>query len=59
MLLYLLQRSLRRRLLTLPKGEETVLNKHVSTLAQHDPSLDYSHLDLMAEMLWQATESKL
>lgn len=59
MLLDLLQRALRRRLLTLPKGEETVLNKHVFMLAQHDPSLDYNLLDLMAEILWQATESKL
>lgn len=52
MRLDLLQRALRRRLLTPPKGEEIVLNRH-------DPALDYSHLDRMAGMLWQATESKL
>ena len=52
MRLDLLQRALRRRLLSPPKGEEIVLNRH-------DPALDYSHLDRMAEMLWQATESKL
>lgn len=59
MRLDLLQRALRRRLLTPPKGEEIVLNKHDPALAQHDPSLDYSHLDHMAEMLWEATESRL
>ncbi len=52
MRLDLLQRALRRRLLNPPKGEEIVLNRH-------DPALDYSHLDRMAEMLWQGTESKL
>jgi hypothetical protein len=52
MRLDLLQRALRRRLLNPPKGEEIVLNKN-------DPSLDYSHLDRMAEMLWEATESRL
>ena len=52
MRLDLLQRALRRRLLTPPKGEEIVLNRR-------DPALDYSHLDRMAEMLWQATESRL
>jgi A nuclease family of the HNH/ENDO VII superfamily with conserved AHH len=52
MRLDLLQRALRRRLLSPPKGEEIVLNRH-------DPALDYSHLDRMAEMLWQATESRL
>ena len=50
---HLLPRALLgRRLLTPPKGEEIVLNRR-------DPALDYSHLDRMAEMLWQATESKL
>jgi hypothetical protein len=52
MRLDLLQRALRRRLLRPPKGEETVLNRH-------DPALDYSHLDRMAEMLWHATDSSL
>lgn len=52
MRLDLLQRALRRRLLSPPKGEEIVLNRH-------DPATDYSHLDRMAEMLWQATESRL
>lgn len=52
MRLDLLQRALRRRLLTPPKGEEIVLNRR-------DPATDYSHLDRMAETLWQATESKL
>ncbi len=52
MRLDLLQRALRRRLLNPRKGEEIALNKH-------DPALDYSHLDRMAEMLWHATESRL
>lgn len=52
MRLDLLQRALRRRLLSPPKGEEIVLNRH-------DPATDYSHLDRMAEMLWEATESRL
>ena len=59
MRLDLLQRALRRRLLTPPKGEEIVLNRHDPTLTQHDPALDYSHLDRMAETLWEATASKL
>ncbi|OYU35813.1 AHH domain-containing protein [Novosphingobium sp. PASSN1] len=59
MRLDLLQRALRRRLLTPPKGEEIVLNRHDPALVQPDQSLDYSHLDRMAEMLWEATESKL
>lgn len=52
MRLDLLQRALRRRLLSPPKDEAIMLNRH-------DPALDYSHLDRMAEMLWQATQSKL
>jgi len=52
MRLDLLQRALRRRLLSPPKGEEVVLNRR-------DPALDFSHLDRMAEMLWEATESRL
>jgi hypothetical protein len=52
MRLDLLQRALRRRLLDPPKGEEVILNRR-------DPALDYSHLDRMAETLWNATESKL
>jgi hypothetical protein len=52
MRLDLLQRALRRRLLSPPKGEEIVLNRH-------DPATDYSHLDRMAEMLWEATASRL
>jgi hypothetical protein len=52
MRLDLLQRALRRRLLSPPKGDEIVLNRR-------DPALDYSHLDRMAETLWEATESKL
>ena len=59
MRLDLLQRALRRRLLTPPKGEEIVLNRHDPALVQPDQTLDYSHLDRMAEMLWEATESKL
>jgi A nuclease family of the HNH/ENDO VII superfamily with conserved AHH len=59
MRLDLLQRALRRRLLTPPKGEEIVLNHRDPALAQHDTALDYSHLDRMAETLWQATETKL
>jgi hypothetical protein len=52
MRLDLLQRALRRRLLSPPKGQEIVLNRR-------DPALDFSHLDRMAEMLWEATESRL
>ncbi len=52
MRLDLLQRALRRRMLSPPKGEVIVLNRR-------DPALDYSHLDRMAEMLWHATDSKL
>ena len=52
MRLDLLQRALRRRMLTPPKGETVVLNRR-------DPALDFSHLDRMAEMLWHATDSKL
>ncbi|MFM9936470.1 MAG: AHH domain-containing protein [Novosphingobium sp.] len=59
MRLDLLQRALRRRLLSPPKGEEVVLNRRDPALVQNDPTHDYSHLDRMAEMLWQATESKL
>jgi hypothetical protein len=59
MRLDLLQRALRRRLLTPPKGEEVVLNRHDPALVQPDKSLDYSHLDRMAEMQWEATESRL
>lgn len=59
MRLDLLQRALRRRLLTPPKGEEIVLNRQDPTLILPDQSLDYSHLDRMAEMLWEATESRL
>ncbi len=59
MRLDLLQRALRRRLLTPPKGEEVVLNRRDPALARHDPATDYSHLDRMAETLWQATETKL
>ncbi|KUR71901.1 hypothetical protein AQZ52_09440 [Novosphingobium fuchskuhlense] len=59
MRLDLLQRALRRRLLTPPKGEEIVLNQRDPALVQADQSLDYSHLDRMAEMLWEATQSRL
>lgn len=52
MRLDLLQRALRRRLLSPPEGEEIVLNRR-------DPAMDYSHLDRMAETLWEATQSKL
>ena len=44
-----LQKALRRELLDPACRQARPLNRH-------DPALDYSHLDAMAEMLWGATE---
>jgi len=49
MRLDLLQRALRRRLLDARRWHGALLNRH-------DPALDFSHLDAMADMLWAQTE---
>lgn len=46
----LLQRALRRRLLDPRRWAGMPLNRR-------DPSLDFSHLDRMADLLWAATDS--
>lgn len=46
----LLQRALRRRLLDPRRWTGVPLNRR-------DPSLDFSHLDRMADLLWAATDS--
>lgn len=45
----LLQRALRRRLLDPARWARMPLNRH-------DPALDFSHLDEMAELLWSASQ---
>lgn len=46
----LLQKALRRRLLDPKHWRNMPLNRH-------DPALDFSHLDRMAEMLWGDTDA--
>lgn len=48
----LLQRALRRRLLDPARMARSPLNRH-------DPALDFSHLDALAEELWGGTESPI